>query len=337
MKPCYIHSIASISAQNTFEKTSFLKDINTHTTNIVNVVKPNYREFIAPAASRRMATGVKMGVTAAKTALKNAEIENPDAIIVGTGVGCIEDSEKFLNSIITNDEEYLTPTSFIQSTHNTVGAQIALGLQCKSYNMTYVHGASSFESALVDTQLLLNEEENTSVLVGGIDELGKEFIQEYAAVLNTQTVPFGEGAHFFILSNKKENSFASLKAVDCFQTIKAENIIKKATAFLQENNLSENDIDVLVLGNNGDEFDTYYHQLQNSLFQNSIQLHYKHLCGEFYTASAFGFWVASKIIKEQNIPVILRLNQLQKSAYKTILLYNQFRGVDHSFTLLTVC
>ena len=62
-----------------------------------------------------------------------------------------------LLSIITKN--ILTPTSFIQSTHNTVGGQIALELQCKGYNFTYVHGSNSFESALLDAklQLELNE------------------------------------------------------------------------------------------------------------------------------------------------------------------------------------
>ena len=50
----------------------------------------------------------------------------PDAIITGTGLGCLEDTEKFLTAMVTNKEEFLTPTSFIQSTHNTVSAQIAL-------------------------------------------------------------------------------------------------------------------------------------------------------------------------------------------------------------------
>ena len=53
----------------------------------------------------------------------------------------------------------LTPTSFIQSTHNTVGGQIALGLECKGYNFTYVHASISFESALLDAQLQLAMDE----------------------------------------------------------------------------------------------------------------------------------------------------------------------------------
>src|SRR5690606_35405111 len=121
----------------------------------------DYKEFISPAASRRMANGVKMGFSSAKFALEKSNLAQPYAIITGTGMGCIENTEKFLNTLLANNEEFLTPTSFIQSTHNTVGAQIALGLECKGYNATYVHGALSFESALIDAQLMLQQEEAT--------------------------------------------------------------------------------------------------------------------------------------------------------------------------------
>lgn len=336
MKHCYIHSAVSISAQETFQKETFLDKTIVHNEITVKAIQPKYRDFISPAVSRRMATGVKMGVVTAKTALKEANIEIPNAIITGTGMGCVEDSEKFLTSIIDNNEEHLTPTSFIQSTHNTVGAQIALGLKCKAYNMTYVHGSSSFESALLDTQLLLNEEENKTVLVGGVDELGKKLIIDFAKIEDEKNVPFSEGASFFALSNIAKNYEAILKAVDCIQKISIDEITKKTTDFLKENNKTVTDIDAVFLGNNGDKHDAYYHKLQKSLFKDAIQLQYKHLCGEFNTASAFGFWAATMLLKTQSIPDDLRLNSIKKSSYKTVLLYNQNKGNYHSFTLLTL-
>lgn len=44
-----------------------------------------------------------------------------DAIITATGLGCIADSEKFLDGLIAGNETMLNPTPFIQSTFNTVG------------------------------------------------------------------------------------------------------------------------------------------------------------------------------------------------------------------------
>ncbi|MEC3906101.1 beta-ketoacyl synthase chain length factor [Tamlana sp. 2201CG12-4] len=342
MKPCYINSVASISVQDTFDSNSLLETIISHKSKTAHAIHPKYKEFISPIASRRMATGVKMGIAASKVALQESQLDAPDAIITGTGMGCIEDSEKFLNAIIDNDEQYLTPTSFIQSTHNTVGAQIALTLKCKSYNVTYVHGSVSFESALVDAQLMLHENIANNILVGGVDELGKQFIQDIvmAEALEPKpiTTAFGEGAHFFTLSSSKQkNSYCTLKAIEITNKATPQILKGKLHKFLKRNGLSASDIDAVLLGNNGDGYDNYYHNLQDSIFNATQQIHYKHVSGEFFTASAFGFWAATHIVKQQKIPKALLLNKTEKSNYKNVLLYNQFKGQQHSFILLTSC
>ena len=97
---------------------------------------------------------VKSGVAAGIESLLEFGARAPiDAIITATGLGCIADSEKFLDGLIAGDETMLNPTPFIQSTFNTVGAQIALlrGLHC--YNTTYAHRWTSFENALTDAAL----------------------------------------------------------------------------------------------------------------------------------------------------------------------------------------
>ena len=76
------------------------------------------------------------------------QVEMPGGIIVGTAYGCLQDTEIFLTTMIEYNEEMFTPTAFIQSTHNTIGAQIGLMLQCHNYNNAFVHSGFSFESAL---------------------------------------------------------------------------------------------------------------------------------------------------------------------------------------------
>lgn len=354
MKKVYINSIASISAQKTFESTSFLEDIVDYEANVINVINPNYKDFIPPAAARRMAKGIKMGVVASKMALLDAGIENVDAIITGTGMGCVRDSEKFVRAIIDNDEQYLTPTSFIQSTHNTVGGQIALELQCKGYNFTYVHASNSFESAFLDAKMQLENNEEEKILIGGVDELGdhtvaihklinhiKPEVIKSSELLKSDTVGavFGEGANFFVLSNEKlECAYAEVITVKLYNTISKNEISGVMSEFLKENDLQISDIDIIVLGLNGDiDFDVYYSKIQSELFNNTQQAYYKHLSGEFNTASSFGLWLAAKILKKQTIPEVVKINNIQDSNFKTILLYNQYRGENHSFTLLKRC
>ena len=354
MKKVYINGIGCISAQKTFDVV-FLEEAELNESDTILPLRvPVYKDFISPVAIRRMAKGVKNGIVASTLAMKEANITTVDAIITGTGIGCIEDSEKFLKSILENNEEFLTPISFIQSTHNTVGAQIALGLQCKAYNLTYVNGSVSFESALLDAKLKMEEQEASNVLIGGIDEIGdyttslfklagfiKKDDQSPYSVLNSTTkgAVSGEGATFFVLeTEKKENTYAEILDIEILNKLKVEELEAKAIAFLNTNSLEINDIDAIILGYNGDVgFDAYYKNISENAFADSPQVYYKHLCGEFNTASAFGLWVGSKIIKTQQIPEILKINTIEKSEYKTILLYNQYKGIDHSFTLISRC
>ena len=354
MKKVYIKGIGSISAQKTFDNTEFLNEIIDHEENPLPVVDPIYKAYIPPAAARRMAKGIKMGVVASKIAMNEAHVTNVDAIITGTGLGCIKDSEKFVGAIITDNEQYLTPTSFIQSTHNTVAGQIALGIGCKGYNFTYVHASVSFESALLDAQLQLETNEAENILVGGVDELTQHHIDTHKLIGHVKTEPIlssqvlnstskgailAEGANFFVLTNEKEASnYAELIAVETYNTLDTENLEKAATVFLKENNLSSSDIDLVILGNNGDiDFDNYYHTIGETLFENTQQICYKHLIGEFHTAPSFAFWLAAKILKSQTIPEEVKLNTIETSNINTILIYNQYRGQNHSFVVLQKC
>jgi 3-oxoacyl-(acyl-carrier-protein) synthase len=353
MKTCYINGVSCISTQNTFETEFLSETIINETESVLYANQPSYKEFIPPAAIRRMAKGVKMGIAASTKALKEANVDVPDAIITGTGMGCVEDSEKFLKAILDNNEEFLTPTSFIQSTHNTVGGQIALGLQCKGYNFTYVNGAVSFETALLDAKMQLENEEANSILVGGIDETAQHTLDLYKltnviksegdkpySVLNSNSkgIVFSEGASFFVLENvKKQSSYASIAAVSIVNVMDSDEVQKYIEAFLTSNNLKVSDIDAVVLGNNGDsEFDNYY-AVADTLFSNTPQAFYKHLSGEYNTASSFGCWMAAHILKNQQIPEVVSMNSIQKDSYETILLYNQYQGKDHSLIVLKKC
>lgn len=354
MKKVYINSIASISPQRTFENTTFLEEITDYDDTVIFTQDPDYKQYIPPAAARRMAKGIKMGVVASKIAMGEAGIETVDAIITGTGMGCVIDSEKFVSAIIDNNEQYLTPTSFIQSTHNTVAGQIALGMECKAYNFTYVHSAISFESALLDAKMHLENNEAKDILVGGVEELGAHTTKVHrvinhikpepvtiSEVLNSKTkgAVFSEGANFFIVSNEKKKScYAELVAVETFNTLQIQKVSNTIEIFLGENSLKIADIDLVVMGNNGDvEFDVYYNQLYGGIFSNTQQVFYKHLVGENNTVSAFGVWLASKILKTQTIPEIVKINKVDSSEIKTVLCYNQYRGQNHSLVLLKGC
>jgi 3-oxoacyl-[acyl-carrier-protein] synthase II len=182
---------------------------------VLKCQEPVYENYIAPPLLRRMSRIIRMGVTTGKLALQDAQCDMPDAIITGTGYGCLEDTDTFLTKMIRQNETGLNPTPFIQSTHNTIGSQLALMLKCYGYNQTYTQQGFSFEHAINDALLLLSENPDQQILVSGIDELIPASISllQKQRCMETQQ-PLGEGAASFVLSGKQnENSLARIESV----------------------------------------------------------------------------------------------------------------------------
>lgn len=199
----YVHSMQSISrAQSIGERIS--DSANAKLKGEKTALYPDYGEYIPAGVRRRMSIGARMGVTCAKAL---SEIETPDAVIIGTGMGCIIQSIAFLNNI-KDFPSAVSPTAFIQSTHNTVAGQIAINMGITGYNMTFSHGGFSFESALQDAMLLC--EEGQTVLVGGVEEYSEAF-GDFESMGDCD---LSEGATFFFVSNKKEGAMVKLDRID---------------------------------------------------------------------------------------------------------------------------
>ncbi|MES2566072.1 MAG: 3-oxoacyl-ACP synthase [Bacteroidota bacterium] len=353
MVKAYINGTGCISPQNSIDSEWFFDTINPAKGDYFDAIEPSYKEFIAPNLLRRMGRAIKMGVAAGNIAIKQADIQKVDGIITGTGLGCFEDSERFLLAILNNDEQFLTPTSFIQSTHNTVGSQIALIMKCHDYNFTYVHRGFSFESTLQDA-LMLFEEGKETILVGGIEEHTPNFIilnrkahkfQEQNTGLpiwrsKTPGIQMSEGTAFFVLNKTKtEKSLASLDGIQTLYKPKtAADILAKLISFLKIHNLSLTDIDVTLMGFSGDaNFDSRLQELLPTIEKESVAACYKNVCGEYHTASAFAMWTATKIIERQMLPKVLSVSDKKPSGIKHVLIINQYLGINYSFTLLSQC
>jgi len=348
----YIRSSACISAQETFRNESFLARPVAYFRTCLNAVEPDYKEFIEPKLLRRMSHIIKMGVAAAAECLNRGDIEMPGAILTGTAYGCLEDTLAFITRIVEQNEEMLPPTAFIQSTHNTVAAQIALPLKCHQYNNTFVHKGISFESALLDAMMLLNEGETDNILVGGMDEmtdtsftiLSRLGLYKRQPVSNLDLYASaskgtigGEGAAFFLLTDKaSENSLAELTAIRTIYKPGSEKDIQNwIITFLAENALAVDDIGLVITGRSGDvRQDNIYNELNASLFQNNAIANYKHLCGDYPTSSAFALWLASNIIKNQTVPSVT-VERGEAAWTEKILIYNHYQNIYHSLMLVS--
>lgn len=347
----FINGIGMISPQKTLERGVFLEEVMAYNADYLHCIEPVYRNFIDPIQARRMSRLIKMGIAAAKISLTDAGITMPDAIITGTGLGSVEDTEKILGEI-TKEERFLNPTPFIQSTYNTISSQIAIQLKCHNYNSTYVHRTFSFESGLLDALLQIEEGTANNILAGGIDEMTLNHLQITRRIGLWKTVPVsnlgllhlrtpgalaGEGATFITLGkNPQSNTYARLTGVETFFNLNNSfDPGSKLLAFLNHHSLTPSQVDLVLLGNNGDtNHDPIYDNFREKFFPGKAHAWYKHLCGEYHTATGFGLYLASNLLRNQTFPDILKLNDIAPKKISNILIYNHFRNVNHAFMLV---
>ena len=166
----YLLSAAQISAQEPLCET--WKD------NPVALSEPltrsreaDYKQFIPPLEARRMGRILKRAIATANTAMNDAGLGIPEAIITGTGLGCIENTEIFLDALCREGEDQMMPTRFMSSTHNTMSSIVAINLHANGYNATYAHNTVSFQSALMDALLQLRRGAVSNTMVCAHDEM----------------------------------------------------------------------------------------------------------------------------------------------------------------------
>ncbi len=341
----FVHNSNCISPQQTFPDTA-LDLVNESRDNQLLVKEPAYTN-IPPGILRRMARAVRMCVGAALPLLNG--IPEPDGIVIGTANGGIEDCIKFLNQIIEYNEGLLSPGSFVQSTSNAPAAQISLISKNKNYNNTVTHRGLAFENALMDAVMLLKEKQDGCFLVGSVDEisdynfnidlLAGSFRKEIVSNRQLFDHPAigtigGEGALMMTVSNAKEGAVARLDDLQTIHTTDETLLLETLKLFLERNNLMQNAPDLLITGENGDIRLQKFYQAVESLFPENISVaRFKHLSGEYCTASSFGFWMATEILRKGKIPDIA-LKKGKQTGFRKILLYNNYRGMQHSFVLL---
>lgn len=352
--PAYINGLSCVSHYNTADKNFFFEGTPTiPAAKFLSITSPNYKDYIPAAAIRRTSHILKMGISAGLMCLKEEEKSLIDAIIVGTAVGCYEDTDKFLRSLLDNNEQTLAPTSFIQSTHNTLGGQLALLLKCQGYNFTYVHQNFSFEYALLDALMLLQEHEAKHILLGGADELSNplpEIYERAGHIKHTENLDqkielstskgyaMGEGAAFFhVVSEKTNESVAKIEGVKILSEIpSAKNLLEQTEIFLNENQISFSEIDLILSGINGDASEDLILKEFGDLSNKTLGT-FKNLCGEYFTASAFALWLAARMIEKQKIPEAVLYKGVAPTELKHMLIVNHHKGNSYSLMCVSKC
>ena len=166
----YLMSAAQISAQEPLSE-AWKDNPEPLNDELTRSREADYKQFIPPLEARRMGRILKRAIATARTATAQAGIGIPEAIVTGTGLGCIENTEIFLDALCREGEDQMMPTRFMQSTHNTISSIVAINLKAHGYNTTYAHNTVSFQSALMDAVLQLRRGKIANAMVCAHDEM----------------------------------------------------------------------------------------------------------------------------------------------------------------------
>jgi hypothetical protein len=343
----YFHDSVCISPQNTFPVAD-LSQIRPSENNLLKAIEPTY-QGIPPGMMRRLGKSVRMALGAAMPLLE--ENPNPEGIVIATANGGMEDCIKFLNQIVEYNEGLLTPGSFVQSTSNAAAAQIALITKNHNHNITHVHRGLAFENAMLDVIMSLKENPVGCYILGCTDEISNYNYNidrldgwfRNAPVLNTDLFRkqakgtlAGEGAFAVWVDNKPQEAVAKLVGVKTIHSTNTEEALDALQSFLSIHFPGGEQPDLLITGENGDERMLPYYEAVESFFKTPITTaRFKHLCGEYCTASSFACWLAIQILQSGELaPTLIKKNVPGKS-FKHILICNNYRMIQYSFILLS--
>lgn len=125
----------------------------------------DYKKIIPPLQARRMTPSLCQLIASAHSALQQSGIDKPDAIVVCTVWGCIVQTVSLLDQLTENGENSLSPTAFMNSTHNTAACTLARTLDCKGFNITLVSDYNPLKKAEFQAEMLIKRGVAKSVLV----------------------------------------------------------------------------------------------------------------------------------------------------------------------------
>ncbi len=301
---------------------------------------------VPPGMLRRMSKAVRMGMGAGLPLLKSHTV---DGIVIGTANGGMEDCIKFLNQIVDYEEGLLTPAHFVQSTPNAIAGLQSLLTQNRSYNATHVHQGLAFENALLDAGMLVAENPGKNILVGGVDEIStynynidllagwysKTKSNAHLFDAKTPHTIAGEGAAMFIVSDQAADAAGNLEQLEFFHSQDTATVTDRFRHFIADF-VPVTDNTILISGENGDGRQLpLYVECEEALGSALPVVRYKHLSGEYPTASSFALWLACQALQQQGLPRHLFKNEHSLQAIDRVILYNQYQGKQHSFMLVS--
>lgn len=268
---------------------------------LVKAQNPAFRDYMAANEARRMGGLMKRALVTTLKVLKDTGIEHPDAIITGTCLGSLDYTERILDGMTENGEEAMSPTYFMQSTHNTVGSALAIYTKTHGYNTTYSHGNISFDLTVQDAWMQMQLGKIKTALVGGQEEMTDNYfglLKKTGYVGQEKQVPCGEMAMSMMLTTDPQaDHLAELAGIRISYRPTMEQLQQQLDDMLAEAGIEKSQLNMVMVGLNGQRAnDELNIKAIEALFDHKTVLTYKHLFGENYTASAMGLYATTHIL-----------------------------------------
>ena len=327
-KSVKILSAKQISIQNPLSE-EWMENPLSYTDDYVRAVDPDFKQFISAGDARRMGKLLKRALATSLSALQEGGIENPDAIITGTGFGSIENTELFLDALVREGEQLLKPTQFMQSTHNTASSLIGIHTKCHGYNSTYSQKGFSFDSALYDAWMQFRIGRIESALVGSHDEMSpvfSGFVRKAGHVKEGEIC--SEAAVSVLLADSGDAAYCSLEGVKLFDR-PSQDTLRQVLA-----DMTAGGIDAVMTGMSGNAENDSWYGFLDAMLPGVPQLRYKPLFGVNFSSSAIGFYASACCLKKGSVPAVLTASGKAIDCRKGILVVNVVEGRHYSLALL---
>jgi len=179
--------------------------MSAHSAGLVRDFSP--KEFIPPMKMRRMNTLSRMGLSAAKLALRDAGIDALDpatGVALGTAFGPVQTSVDYMQEYVEKGAALAPPQLFAESVANAPGSHIAIELGLRGFNVTITQRESSALAAAMYASSQILKGMAPAALIGGVEEVNEmifSVLDRIGALRSTEGgsgIAIGEGSAVFI-------------------------------------------------------------------------------------------------------------------------------------------
>ncbi len=131
----------------------------------------DYSAYLPPMQARRMTMMMRQMVAAARQAIEQAGMGEPDAIILATQWGAMVPSYQLLDRMEATNEEEMSPSLFMMAANNALATTLARLIGCKGYNLTLMGLDDLWEQAHQEAVRTIQGGMAKRVLVVTMDEI----------------------------------------------------------------------------------------------------------------------------------------------------------------------